>query len=263
MVFPGMPTVLLLPPEGLTTTHVTLQCKVNPRGAATMVMLEYGHDGIAFPHAVPVRLSLTGYQTTWVGSTLGDLTPGTAYYYRFRSTNSAGETLSPVQSIASLAEPAVAIAPASDILPASARFNGTVNTRNFEASVVFEWGSDGNNFPNTVVAAPSIVTGNSSVPVSVSVAGLVKGTTYYYRVIATNLAGTGLSGTQSFTTLTEPLAVLGGASALSTTRARVAGTADAMGAAATVSFEYGTDGRTSLTASPRVRPRWAAADRWR
>ena len=202
MVFPGMPDVFLLPPEGLTTTSATLQCKVNPRGAATMVSLEYGTDGITFPDIVPVRSNLTGYQTKLVGNTLGDLIPGTTYYYRFRATNSAGETLSPVQSVSTLAEPVVASAPASDILPTSACLNGTVNARNFDATVIFEWGIDGNSFPNTVAATPGVVTGNTAVAVSANVAGLVKGTTYYYRVVATNAAGTMVSGTQGFTTLT-------------------------------------------------------------
>ena len=34
------------------------------------------------------------------------------------------------------------------------------------------------------------MTGNAAVAVSVPVAGLVKGTTYYYRVVATNANGT-------------------------------------------------------------------------
>ena len=253
MVFPGVPDVFLLPPERLTTTSAVVQCKVNPRGAATMVTLEYGDNGVAFPNSLVIPLSFTGYQSILVGRTLGDLIPGTTYYYRFRATSSAGETLSPVQSVSTLAEPVVASAAASDILPTSARLNGTVNARNFDTTVVFEWGTDGNTFPNTVAATPGVVTGNTAVPVSADVWGLVKGTTYYYRVAATNDAGTGVSGTQGFTTLTEPVAVLGGASALSTTRARVDGTVDAMGAAAAVSFEWGTDGvdfPNSVAASP-------------
>ncbi len=253
MVFPGMPNVLLLPPEGLTTTSAAVQCKVNPRGAATMVTLEYGDDGIAFPNSVVIQPSFTGYQWFLVGRTLGNLISGSTYYYRFRAANSSGETLSTVQSVSTLAEPVVAIAAASGILPTSARLNGTLNARNFAATVVFEWGTDGNSFPNTVAATPGVVTGNMAVPVSADVWGLVKGTTYYYRVVATNVAGTGVSGTQGFTTLTEPVAVLGGASALSTTRARVAGTVDAKGSAVTVSFEWGTDGvdfPSSVSASP-------------
>src|SRR6185295_7927137 len=52
MVFPGVPNIFQLSPDGLTTTSAVLQCKVNPRGAATVVSLEHGNDGVFFPNQV-------------------------------------------------------------------------------------------------------------------------------------------------------------------------------------------------------------------
>ena len=253
LVFRGVPTAYLLapprPPEGLTSTSAVLQSIVNPRGAVVEeVRIEYGIDGVTFPNTVIIPITLTGYQGINIGRTVSDLTLGTTYYYRFRVTSSAGETVSPVQSFSTLAEPTVAIVPASEITPGSARLNGLVNARNFDATVIFEYGPDGNSFPGLVTAEPAMVTGSEDKVVSAQIAGLDAGHTYYYRLVASNTGGTVVSGQGSFRTLTEPVAVLGGASALSTTRARVDGSVDARGSDAVVDFEYWSEEETSAEA---------------
>ncbi|MDE0595317.1 MAG: hypothetical protein OSB65_08725 [Roseibacillus sp.] len=253
LVFRGVPTAYLLAPprplEGLTSTSAVLQSNVNPRGAVVEeVRIEYGTDGAVFPNTVVIPMTLAGYQGINVGRTVRGLTLGTTYYYRFRVTSSAGETVSPVQSFSTLAEPTVAIVPASDITPGSARLNGIVNARNFDATVIFEYGPDGNSFPGSVTADPAIVTGSEDMEVSAQIAGLDPGHTYYYRLVASSTGGTGVSGQGSFRTLTEPVAVLGGASALSTTRAQVDGSVDARGSDAVVDFEYWSDEETSAEA---------------
>ena len=254
LVFRGVPTAYLLAPpqplEGLTSTSAVLQSNVNPRGAVVEeVRIEYGTDGTTFPHTVAIPLTLAGYQGIEVGRTVSGLTLGTTYYYRFRiMTSSAGESVSPVQSFSTLAEPTVAIVPASEITPGSARLNGLVNARNFDATVIFEYGPDGNSFPGSVTAEPAMVTGSEDMGVSAQIAGLDAGHTYYYRLVASSTGGTGVSGQGSFRTLTEPVAVLGGASALSTTRAQVDGSVDARGSDAAVDFEYWPEEETSAEA---------------
>ena len=94
--------------------------------------------------------------------------------------------MSDVASFTTLAEPAVTVSTASNLAPTSAQLNGTVNPRNYDTTVEFQYGTDGNSFPNEVPAVPTRVTGSVAVPVSASVAGLTKGTTYYNRISATN-----------------------------------------------------------------------------
>ena len=254
LVFRGVPTAYLLAPpqplEGLTSTSAVLRSNVNPRGAVVEeVRIEYGTDGATFPNTIAIPLTLAGYQGIEVGRTVSGLTLGTTYYYRFRiMTSRAGESVSPVQSFSTLAEPTVAIVPASEITPGSARLNGLVNARNFDATVIFEYGPDGNSFPGSVTAEPAMVTGSEETAVSAQIAGLDAGHTYYYRLVASSTGGTGVSGQGSFRTLTEPVAVLGGASALSTTRAQVDGSVDARGSDAAVDFEYWSEEETSAEA---------------
>ena len=242
LVLPGAPNLYPQPPDPADATREIVTTKVNPRGSATAVSLEYGTDGVSFPNKLPVAINLNGYQTTLIGTTIGGLTAGVTYYYRFSATSIAGITPGPVQSFSTLAEPIAIATGAGAIQNTSARFNGTVNARNYATTVLFEYGADGNTFPYSVPAVPGTVTGNTDTPVSAPVAGLTKGTTYYYRVVATNAAGTTVSGQSTFTTLTDPLATVGPATAVTSQSAKLNGMVNARGAVTSVSFEYGTDG---------------------
>ncbi len=253
LIFPGAPLVFA---KGALpgSFSALVEARANARGAATAVALEYGNDGQNFPNTVPVASNLTGFQTRLVGTTLVALAPSTLYYYRFRAVSSAGTTVSPVASFSTAALAATAtVSAASEVLATSARFHGLVNARSYDATVIFEWGVDGSGFPNQVAAVPAMVTGASEVAVSATVAGLAQGTDYHYRIVATNAGGTTVSAAQSFSTLAEPVAVVGAATAVMAQSARLHGTVDARGTLTSVVFEYGTDGVTfpnSVAATP-------------
>jgi len=242
IVLPGAPNIFSMDPVVESSTSARVSAKVNARGTSTSVSLEYGNDGLVFPNTVSLEVGISGYQTITTGERLTNLEPGGRTFFRFRATNESGETLSPVRSFLMLAEPIVTVESASSVAPSSARLNGKINGRGYDTIGGFEWGIDGNTFPNAVNANPATVQGDSLVDINADVAGLTKGTNYYYRVVATNEGGTTVSGTQSFRTLTEPVPQVGGSFALSTTSARVEGLVDPEGSDTTVVFEYGMDG---------------------
>ncbi|MCX6874522.1 MAG: hypothetical protein NTW21_12065 [Verrucomicrobia bacterium] len=243
LVYPGAPTVFPFKTYVRGQTSAVLQAKVNARGAATTTVIEYGTDAVTFPNTLPVIPNVVnGFQSNLVGNTLYGLTAGTTYYCRFRATSTSGTTVSPVLALATLMESTATPTPATQVQQTSARFNGTVNAQNSDTTVVFEYGTDGNSFPDTVAATPGVVGGRVNTPVSAAVAGLTKGTTCFYRIVATNAAGTTVTGAVSFRTLTEPTATVAGAVPLSTTSARVSGVLNAQGSLTQIVFEYGTDG---------------------
>jgi hypothetical protein len=76
--------------------------------------------------------------------------------------------------------------------------------------------------------------------VSATIAGLADGTTYHYRLVATNASGTGHGGDAVFTTLATPDVTTGAASGISASSATLNGTVDPNGRPTTFYFEYGT-----------------------
>ncbi len=255
IILPGAPSVYPRPARVTGETSIRVEAKLNARGAATQATLEYGTDGVLFPTQVPLAANLAGYQTTLVGTTLSNLATATTYHYRIRAVSSAGTTVTLVQSFSTLAEPVMTVGAASGITATSATFNGTVNARSFDTTVVFEWGTDGNSFPNTAPATPGTVPGNTPVPVSAAVAALPAGGTVFYRLRATNVAGTATSGTRSFSTVSvttsNPLPEQVGVSDV-VFRATI----DTFGQSAAVKFKYWADSAplTVLETVPQAVP---------
>jgi hypothetical protein len=99
---------------------------------------------------------------------------------------------------------------ASGITTTAATLNGTVNPNNVNTSVTFQYGLT-TSYGNTVTADPSPITGNGSTAVSKGITGLSPYTTYHYRVVAVNYAGTTYGTDLSFRTgslLYLPLIIL-------------------------------------------------------
>lgn len=254
LILTGKPMLVGLSPT-IKPQQVGFTLKLNPRGHLTDVQIEYGLTPTNLNNSMTIAYAQNGYVTRFVGTNLTTLNPGTTYYYRLRASSGAGITTTDTKFFTTLSAPFVQSLPASEAARTSVRMNAVVNARNYSTGVRFEWGTDGNAFPNSLNATPAMVVGDGDVFVSAPVAGLSNGVTYFYRVVATNEGGTMVSGTQSFRTLTDPSAVTGGHFALSTTSVRVDGTVNARGASSSVVFEYGTDGvnfPNSIAGSPGV-----------
>ena len=151
--------------------------------------------------------------------------------------------------------PTCSTAAVSNLTLASVQLNGSVNGQGYDTTAAFEYGTNGTTFPNTINLTTAGLNGISDVAVSTALSGLLKGTTYYYRVKAANQGGITISATQSFITRTEPTAATGTASAVSTTSVQLTGTLDAHGSDTAVFFDYGTSAANlsfSISASPAV-----------
>ncbi|MCP5047036.1 MAG: hypothetical protein GY940_07675 [bacterium] len=89
---------------------------------------------------------------------------------------------------------------ASGLSYTGAALNGTVNANNDSTTVTFEYGTT-TSYGTAITADQSPVTGTSDTMVSKTISGLTPGTTYHYRVVATNSRGTANGADMTFTTV--------------------------------------------------------------
>jgi predicted NBD/HSP70 family sugar kinase len=148
--------------------------------------------------------------------------------------------------------PSAITGPVTSIGPTSATATGKVNPNGLATTWYVEYGtSTGYGSKTSSLSAGS---GTTNVDVTAPLSGLAAGTTYHYRVVATNSSGTARGADGIFTTAAAPAVVTGAASDVSVTTAKLAGTVDPNGRATTWYFEYGTS-----TATARRRPSRAPA----
>lgn len=155
----------------------------------------------------------------------------------------AGESATAaVFAFGEVAAPSAAATLASGIAQTTATLNATVNPGGDTVQDCrFEYGPT-ESYGQEAQCSEYPGFGTEPVPVSAEVSGLQAATTYHYRVVATNVAGTSESADGQFTTLAEKPAVsTAGASGVGSSGATIAGTVDPLGnPVGACRFEYGT-----------------------
>ncbi len=141
-------------------------------------------------------------------------------------------------STALAAAPAATTGPATVVASTTATVGGSVDPHGQATTWWVEYGTSTSYGSKTTAANAGA--GTAAAGVSVSVTGLKPGTTYHYRVVANNAAGTSHGGDAVFTTLVPPDVTTGAASAISASGATLNGTVDANGRSTTYYFDYGT-----------------------
>jgi uncharacterized repeat protein (TIGR02543 family) len=97
--------------------------------------------------------------------------------------------------------PSVSTGPVDQSGSTAATLNGSVNPEGLATTYHFEYGT--NTAYGTSTAATSAGSGNAPVPVSAPISGLTAGTTYHFRLVATNSAGTTKAPDATFTAIPE------------------------------------------------------------
>jgi hypothetical protein len=136
--------------------------------------------------------------------------------------------------------PSATTNPADFITAHAADLHGTVNPHGCETSYVFEYGTTTSY--GGLAGGGSAGSGTTAAPQTGTVAGLLAGTTYHYRISATNKNGTTKGGDQVFATPTEttkPVVTTEAASEITKSTATLNGIVNPGGLSATYVFEYG------------------------
>ena len=159
-----------------------------------------------------------------------------------------GLLLTGTGSAAVVAAPTAITGPVSAVGTTTATATGTVNPGGQSTSWYVEYGTTTGYGRKT--ATKSAGAGTTNVQVSASLTGLAAGTTYHYRVVATNASGTSRGAAGIFTTASAPTATTGAATGVTPTSAALNGAVDPNGRETTWYFEYGTStGYGSQTAA--------------
>jgi hypothetical protein len=239
--------------SSITSTGAAVSGTVNPTGLPTSYTFEYG-TSLSFGGVVPVGSAGAGGSPVTLTSALSGLAPATTYDYRVVATNSAGTAVGAARSFRTIGGSPVApdatTVGVQSIGPDHATVRGTVNPRNQQTSFTFEYGTT-TSF-GSIAPVVALDAADEPEPVATVLTGLARGTTYFYRVVATNATGTSFGTVGSFTTAggnVAPLVMTGAASAVSATGATLAATVDPRGQRTAFTFEYGpTNAFGSVTA---------------
>ena len=184
----------------VTGTGATLNGTVNANNDSTTVTFQYGTTPAYGTTVTADQSPVTGITNTAVSTAITGLVNNTTYYYRVAAQNSSGTTYGAGMTFfTGTAPPTVTTGTTSSIGTTSATLNGTVNANNGSTTVTFEYGET-TGYGRTVTADQSPVTGSIDTAVSVTPIDLLPNTTYHFRAVGQNAAGTIYGADMTFTT---------------------------------------------------------------
>lgn len=224
--------------SSVTASSATIAGTVNPNGAATTYQIQYG-TSVAYGSATAPGSAGSGTTATTISVPIGGLSPDTTYHYRVLATNSNGTADGADASFTTAkAPPVVTPLPPSSVTATSALAAASVNPNAVATNVTFQYGHTTAYGSSTT--ATSAGAGTAALSVQATLAGLLPGTAYHYRAVATSADGTTYGGDTAFTTAkAAPAASTGAASIVLTDGARLTGTVAPNGVATTYQFQYG------------------------
>jgi phosphodiesterase/alkaline phosphatase D-like protein len=255
---------------GVTTSGATLHGELNP--GTNVEEVEYQFYYVPSPNrcteGAEVRLPSPPGKTVGshqaVSLDVTGLLPHTTYAFCLVGFVAGGEETQGSSSFFTTAPvpPDVEGESTSAVTPFGAVLEATVNANNDETTYSFQYATNPALTGAKTVAGPSPLVGSGAQTASATIGGgLTPTTTYYYKVTATNGAGSAEGTVHSFTTLEAQAPVVEGESASAVTpfAAVLEGTVNANSEETTYSFEYATNealtGATTVTgSSPLVGP---------
>ena len=190
--------------NNLSQSSAQITGTVNPNSASTSYWFEYGTSQ-SLGNSTGFQSAGSGNSAQPYSASLSNLSSNTTYYYRIVAQNSYGTSQGSILSFTtnggsggSCSSPMASSLSVGNVYQNSAQLNGQVNPNNCSTNYWFEYGASTN--LGNMTSYQSAGSNNSSINVSTYISGLNYNTTYYYRVVAQNSAGTAYGSILSFST---------------------------------------------------------------
>lgn len=207
---PSEPSLLRVSSFVVEQTTAELIATIDPGEETTRYHFEYGAS-TTYGTEVPrfgAEISGAGGPVV-VAKELTGLRPGTTYHYRLVANNASGEATGIDQTFTTLAAapPVVSTGQVEGVTPNTATLTAKVNTEGFQTYYEFDLGAD-TSYGIRIYGNAGVEAGTQTFTVPLQ--DLAPGTTYHYRIVATNVFGTVYGVDVTFTTSTYPTATLSG-----------------------------------------------------
>jgi len=202
-----VPDVSLEAVSNLKPTSVTLSGSVNPdnEGNVAVCRFEYAPAEGSFS-ATPCAPATpySGNTPVAVSANLAGLAPNTTYRYRLAATNTNGTNTTTASEFTTPGPPRITSTSSEAITQTTAKLLAKINPDGLATHYRFEYGETtayGTSTPEAELPASF-----SEEEVNAALTGLKLGTTYHFRIVATNAAGSPVAGAdEEFTTVPPAL----------------------------------------------------------
>jgi hypothetical protein len=252
------PTAVTGSASQVTASAAVVSGTVNPNGQATTYAFQYGPT-TNYGSQTATTSAGSGTTAAAVHVTLNGLISNGTYHFRIVATSPAGTTAGTDATFTTSKAPPAATTSAPSLLTSnSAVVNGTVNPNGKTTTYIVEYGPTTSYGLQTTTSAAG--SGTAPVAVHATLNGLAGGTSYHYRIAATNDDGTTVTADAMFTTTgnrvnpTGPLPAVSGAAAVAITAHSVQlnGSINPQGPNTRWYFEFGLTAYYGLQTSPQT-----------
>ncbi len=183
-----------------SATSATLNGSVNANGTETAISFEYGTTFMYGLTAAATPATATGITPASALAIITGLSPNTLYHFRIKAVSPGGTVYGDDLTFTTLILPAATTGSAINIYPTTVTLSGNVNASGNTTSIKFQYGTT-TEYGTTLLGIPDNANGVSEVYSVVDLSGLTKSTTYHFRIVAENRAGTTNGEDKTFTTL--------------------------------------------------------------
>ena len=192
------PTVTTGAATNVTTSGATLNGTVDAGGEATSFRFQYG-TSTSYSNSTPLSPAGSGTSAIGVSAPVSGLPAGTTIHYQVVAQNGTATINGADRTFVTGAAPGVSTGTPANVGSSSATLRATVDPNGLATTYRFQYGTSSNNLSRTT-ANTGAGSGNANVSVAANIGGLSANDRIYYRVTATNSAGTRNGSTRSFVT---------------------------------------------------------------